>query len=152
MKTIVKAGNHAQDILITRDFNLPVALLFRAHAEQDLVAKWMTTNVVYFEPQPFGKWRYETPGPDGSIVFTAQGLFHEFIKDQKITRTFEMLNAPFGVQLEFLEFKGITEVSSRLEMHIIYRTAEMRDQMLRLPFAQGLNMAHNRLQDVGEKL
>jgi hypothetical protein len=33
-------------------------------------------------------------------------------------------------------------------MHAIYESVELRDQMLKLPFAQGLNLAHNRLQDI----
>jgi hypothetical protein len=37
-------------------------------------------------------------------------------------------------------------------MHVIYESVEQRDQVLKLPFAQGINMAHNRLQDVAEKL
>jgi hypothetical protein len=37
-------------------------------------------------------------------------------------------------------------------MHVIYESAAQRDQLLKLPFAQGLNMAHNRLQEMGAKL
>jgi hypothetical protein len=63
-----------------------------------------------------------------------------------------MENTPFDAQLEFLEFEKLTESTSKLTMHIIYRSLALRDQMLRMPFAQGLNMAHNRLQDVVSKL
>jgi len=37
-------------------------------------------------------------------------------------------------------------------MHVIYESAALRDQVLKLPFAQGINMAHNRLQEVVSKL
>jgi hypothetical protein len=37
-------------------------------------------------------------------------------------------------------------------MHVIYESVAQRDQVLQLPFAQGINMAHNRLQDVVSKL
>jgi hypothetical protein len=37
-------------------------------------------------------------------------------------------------------------------MHIVYKSVALRDQMLQLPFAQGINWAHNRLQDVVTKL
>jgi hypothetical protein len=33
-------------------------------------------------------------------------------------------------------------------MHVIYETGAQRDQVLKLPFAQGINMAHNRLQEI----
>lgn len=63
-----------------------------------------------------------------------------------------MENAPFGVQLEFLEFEKLTDATSKLNMHVIYESVTQRDQVLQLPFAQGINMAHNRLQDVASKL
>jgi hypothetical protein len=37
-------------------------------------------------------------------------------------------------------------------MQIVYKSGAHRDQMLKLPFVQGLNMAHNRLQEVVTKL
>jgi hypothetical protein len=63
-----------------------------------------------------------------------------------------MENTPFGVQLEFLEFDRLTDDTSKLNMHIVFRSVELRDQLLQLPFAQGINMAHNRLQDIVSKL
>jgi hypothetical protein len=63
-----------------------------------------------------------------------------------------MENSPFGVQLEFLEFEQLTDDISKLNMHVIYRSVELRDQMLKLPFEYGINMAHNRIQDILNKL
>jgi hypothetical protein len=59
-----------------------------------------------------------------------------------------MENAPFGVQLEVYEFEPLTNDTSKLNIHVIYESVELRDQLLKLPFAQGLNMAHNRLQEI----
>jgi len=63
-----------------------------------------------------------------------------------------MEHTPFGVQLEFYEFEQLTEDTSKLSMRVIYESGEKRDQVLKLPFAQGINMAHNRLQDIVSKL
>jgi hypothetical protein len=63
-----------------------------------------------------------------------------------------MENTPFGVQLEFYEFEQLTDNSSKLNMHVIYESVAHRDQVLQLPFAQGINMAHNRIQDLVGKL
>ena len=80
------------------------------------------------------------------------GTIHEVDMNRKITRTFEMENTPFEVQLEFLEFEKLTVDTSKLTMHIVYRSVVLRDQMLKLPFVQGINMAHSRLQEVVYKL
>jgi len=63
-----------------------------------------------------------------------------------------MENTPFGVKLEFLEFEKLTDDTSTLNMHIVYRSIAHRDQMLQIGMAQGMNMAHNRLQDIVSKL
>lgn len=151
-KTKVDAQEGKQDLTITREFELPVGLLFKAHTEADLVAEWMGTKVVKLEARSHGGWQFETSDPQGNLAFKAHGVIHDFVLDRKITRTFEMEHAPFGVQLEFLEFERLTEDTSRLSIHIVYESVDRRDQMLRLPFAQGINMAHNRLQDVVGKL
>jgi hypothetical protein len=63
-----------------------------------------------------------------------------------------MERTPFGVQLEFLEFEKLSDDTSKLTMQVIYRSAAVRDQLLQLPFAQGINMAHERIQDIAGKL
>ncbi|WP_264530060.1 SRPBCC domain-containing protein [Flavobacterium sp. N502540] len=146
-KTKITAEEGQQDLLITREFDLPLKLLFMAYTEPEIVEQWMGTKVIQLENKKYGSWQFETSDPKGNVVFKANGVVHEFFPEQKITRTFEMENSPFPVQLEFLEFEAITEETSQLKMHIIYRSAALRDQMLKLPFAQGINMAHNRLQE-----
>lgn len=151
-KTRVTAEEGKQDLVITRDFDLPVALLFKAYAESEMVSQWMGTNVLKLESQPEGAYRFETKDQNGNVVFAAGGVIHTFLPDKRIVRTFEMDNVPFGVQLEVLDFEKLTEDTSRLQMHAIYESVAQRDQVLRLPFKQGVNMAHNRLQEVVGKL
>ena len=151
-KTKIHAEEGKQDLLITREFDLPLELLFKAHAEPEIVEQWMGTKVLKMETKKHGGWQFETSDPKGNVVFRANGVIHEFVENRKIIRTFEMENAPFEVQLEFLEFEKLTDDTSKLIMHVVYRSVALRDQILKLPFAQGINMAHNRLQDVVSKL
>lgn len=147
LKTKVDAEAGKQDLLITREFDLPLELLFKAHVEPEIVEQWMGTKVLKLEARKHGGWQYETTDPKGN-KHGFNGVFHEFVANQKITRTFEMENGSFGVQLEFLEFVKLTDNTSKLTMHVIYRSGALRDQMLQLPFRQGINMAHNRLQEI----
>ena len=59
-----------------------------------------------------------------------------------------MNNLLTGVRLEFLEFESITTNTSKLTMHMIYQSEKHRADQLKLPFANGLNMAHDRLQEL----
>ncbi|WP_298717810.1 SRPBCC domain-containing protein [Chitinophaga sp.] len=151
-KTKLSAEEGKQEVIITRDFELPLELLFKAYEEPEIVEQWMGTRVMKLENRAHGGWRFQTSDPQGNVVFSANGVYHEFVPNKKITRTFEMENTPFPVQLEYLEFEGLSEQASRLVMKIVYKSVEDRDQMLKLPFAQGINMAHNKLQEVVNKL
>lgn len=146
-KTNIHAEDGKQELVITREFELPLNLLFKAYQQPELIEQWMGTRVLKLENKKHGCYQFETTDPAGN-KHRFNGTYHEFIPDQKIVRTFEMENTPFDVQLEFLEFKSLTSHTSNLTMHIIYRSVALRDQMLRLPFAQGINMAHNRIQEI----
>jgi len=152
LKTKINAEDGRQELLIIREFDLPVELLFKAYEDPEIVAQWMGTKVLKLENKNHGGYQFETSDPHGNVVFRANGTIHEFTPNQQITRTFEMENTPFPVQLEFLSFEKLSDQKSRLQMHIIYKSAAHRDQLLQLPFAQGLNMAHNRLQAIVDKL
>ena len=147
-KTKIHAEDGRQDLVITREFDLPLELLFRAHAEPEIVQQWMGTKVLKLESKKHGSYQFETTDAQGNVLFKAGGVIHEFSPNRKITRTFEMENAPFGVQLEVHEFERLTDDTSKLSMHVIYESGALRDQVLKLPFTQGINMAHNRLQEV----
>jgi uncharacterized protein YndB with AHSA1/START domain len=150
-KTKIEADDSKQELRITRDFDLPLELLFKAYAEPDLVEQWMGTKVLKLESQPHGSYQFETTDPKGN-KYRFHGVVHEFIPNRKITRTFEMTNMPLGVQLELYAFESVTDETSKLRVHLIYESVAQRDQMLKMGMTQGINMAHNRLQDVVGKL
>lgn len=157
LKTRIIAEEGKHDLIITRDFELPVELLFTAHVDPEIFEQWMTheygtTKVVKLEGRRHGGWHFQNINSQGVIVFQAYGVFHDFIINKKIVRTFEMENSPFDAQLEFLDFESLGEDQSRLTINSVYRSGKLRDEMLKLPFQQGLNMAHNRLQNVVSKL
>lgn len=147
-KTKVDAEKGRQDLTITREFDLPVELLFRAYIEPEIVEQWMNTKVLKLESKKHGSYHIETKGPDGNVAFRANGAIHEFLPNKRIVRTFEMEGMPFGVQLEFYDFEALTDNISKLTMHVIYETNDKRDQVLKMPFAVGINMAHNRIEEI----
>ncbi|MFB2118858.1 SRPBCC domain-containing protein [Parapedobacter sp. 2B3] len=146
-RTKINAEEGKQELTITREFDLPLALLFKAYEEPEFIEQWMGTKVLKLENRKHGSYVFET-SHQGNVMFRANGTIHEFIPEQTIIRTFEMENAAIGVQLEFLEFEKLTEQTSRLTMQVIYRSVEHRAVQLKMPFAYGLNMAHDQLQEV----
>ena len=129
---------------------MPLELLFKAYEDPEIIEQWRVQSAET-RNRKHGGYQFETSDPHGN-KHRFNGVIHEFSPNQKITRTFEMENTPFEVQLEFLEFEKLADETSRLNMHVVYRSVALRDQMLQLPFAQGINMAHNRLQEIVSKL
>ncbi len=156
-KTKIVAEEGKQELVITREFDLPLELLFKAHEDPELFVQWMsnphtTAKAVKFEAKSHGSFQLEAIDTKGNVVFRSNGVFHEFLPNKKIIRTFEMENTPFPVQLEFLTFEKLTEHTSKLTAQIIFQSIEYRNQLMQLPFAQGINMAHDRLQEIISKL
>src|SRR6476469_9187128 len=101
-KTKINAEEGRQEMLITREFDLPVDLLFKAFVEPELVEQWMGTKVLKLESRKHGGYQFVTTDPKGN-KYGFNGVIHEFVENKKITKTFEMENTPFGVQLEIYE-------------------------------------------------
>lgn len=156
-KTKVSAEDGKQELFITREFDLPLDLVFRAFSEPAIIEQWMSNpysnaRLLKFEAKKQGAYQLETTDAQGKITFRANGVIHEFDPGIKITRTFEMEGTPYGVQLEVYKFEKLSDDTSRLIMHVIYESVAQRDDVLKLPFAKGINMAHDRLQEILGKL
>ncbi|ANW95804.1 ATPase [Wenyingzhuangia fucanilytica] len=144
-KTKINALEGKQELTITREFDLPVELVYKAYTEAEFVAEWMGTNVLKLENKNHGSYAFET-SHEGNVMFKANGTIHKIVPNQEIVRTFEMENMSIGVQLEFLNFEKVTEDKSMLTIQIIYKSEKHRAEQLKLPFAYGLNMAHDKLE------
>ena len=149
-KTKITAEDDKQELVITREFDLPVALLFKAYTLPEIVEEWMGTKVLKLENNRHGSYAFETTDPLGN-KHRFNGVIHEFSPNEKITRTFEIENSALAVQLEFFAFEPLTERTSRLTMHIIFKSVAFRDQMLKMGMPRGISMAHDRLQVAAQK-
>src|SRR5688500_19139622 len=94
-KTKIEAEDGKQDLVITRDFDLPLELLFKAYVEPEIVEQWMGTKVLKLENKRHGSYQFETTDHRGN-KHGFNGEIHEFNPNQKIKRTFEMKNTPFA--------------------------------------------------------
>jgi len=146
-KTQIHAEDGKQELTITREFDLPLELLFKAYEEAEIVEQWMGTKVLKLENKKHGSYQFETTDLMGN-KHGFHGTIHAFIPGRQIVRTFEMENAAIGPQLEFLEFEKLSDTRSKLTMQVIYRSVEARAMQLEMPFAMGINMAHDRIQEI----
>ena len=66
LKTKIKAEDGKQELAITREFDLPVELLFKAHVEPEILEQWMGTRVLKLEGKKHGSYQFETTDPKGN--------------------------------------------------------------------------------------
>ena len=86
LKTKVNAEEGRQELIITREFDLPVEWLFKAYIEPEIVEQWMGTKVLKLENKKHGSYQFETTDPTGN-KHGFNGTIHEIVSNQKITRT-----------------------------------------------------------------
>ncbi len=85
LKTKVHAEDGKLEILITREFDLPVDLLFQAYMEPEIVEQWMGTKVLKLENKNHGSYDFETIDPQGN-KYRFHGVIHEIVPNDRIVR------------------------------------------------------------------
>ena len=101
--TRVKVEPGKQELFITREFDAPRELVFKAFTDPDLVVKWfgprqLSTRIDRFEPGNGGSWRFVQADKSGN-EFSFHGVFHEETAPERRIRTFEFDGLPKKVTL-----------------------------------------------------
>ena len=153
LKTKVTAEDGKHDLLITREFDLPVELLFKAYVDPEIIVQWKTppnttAKILKSAMGKHGSFQMQITGADGNVMAVTHGVIHDLIPNQKIIRTFQVEGAPMGVQLEVYDFEKLSDETSRLNMHVIYETVAQRDMVFKGPASANMDMSFNRLQEL----
>lgn len=134
---------------IEREFAAPAALLFRAHTEPDLLARWLGPHryemiVDRYDVRDGGSYRYVHRGEDGT-EHGFRGVFHGPQTVEGMLQTFEYEGAPGHVSLESLRFD---EQAGRttIRIHAVYQSVEDRDAMIENGMEGGVNEGYERLE------
>lgn len=146
---VAEPGRH--DIIITRTFDAPRDLVFRAYTDPELASQWwgtdsLTTRIDKMDVKPGGLWRFVQQGRDGE-EFAFKGVYHDVTPSERIVQTFEWEGMPGHVSLETVvleEEDGQTKMTSTA----VYQTIEDRDGM----FASGMQEGATESLDSLERL
>lgn len=138
-------------VRLRREFDAPVASLFRCHAEPELFARWigphrLTTTIGDWEFRTGGRWSFEQH-EDGN-TFGFYGSFHEIRPDELIVQTFAFAGFPDGVSLERLTFTDLGGGRSRLDAASLVDSFEGRDAMISSGMESGIRDGYEKLDDL----
>lgn len=144
-----------REIVMTREFDAPRALVFQAHTSCEHLSRWWGPRkyeIVGCEIdfQPSGKWRIVHRGPDGE-EYPFRGEYREIVPPERIVWTFEFEGFPGNVSVETVtldEHDGKTTFTATS----VYDTAEQRDAMLQSGMEEGASETMERLDEYLEVL
>ncbi len=132
-KRTVTANAGEQSISFSREFEASAALVFEAHTDATLFARWTgprgtQLTMRKFDARTGGSWSYVIAGSSGEWGF--HGSFHEVTSPSRIVQTFEFEGEPGHPTLEVLTFTDIGDGRSRIDGLSVFLSIEDRDAML----------------------
>jgi len=153
-KTVIKAEPGKQELFITREFEAPRQLVFKAHTDPDLYARWvgprdLTMILETFEPVSGGRWRFIQKDKDGN-EFGFHGVNHDVTAPERLISTFEFEGLPESghVILETTKFEELPGNRTRVTTQSVYQSVEDRDGMIASGMESGVVEGHERLDEI----
>lgn len=152
-KTVVTAEPGKQEVIITREFDAPRELVFKAHIDPALYAQWLGPHgyemaLETFEPYSGGRYRYIHKDKDGN-EFGFHGCFHEISEDLMIqTFEFEGLPEKGHVTLDSMRLESLPGDRTRLTIQSLFRSVEDRDGMVQAGMEHGVREGYERLDEI----
>jgi uncharacterized protein YndB with AHSA1/START domain len=154
-QTSIEADPAMPVITITREFDAPVELVFRAHSEADLVAQWLgprshQMTIDQYDCRTGGAYRYHTDTEGGPVSF--YGSFHEVRPNERIVQTWTFDGYPDGVSLETMTFEDLGEGRSRIVSTSLVESLESRDAILASGMEGGVVEGYERMDELLARL
>ncbi len=156
-KTSIKAEPGKQEFFITREFDAPRELVFKAFTDPELYVQWLGPRrlamiLERFEPRNGGSWRYIHKDPAGN-EYGFHGVFHEVSPSLMIdTFEFEGLPEKGHVSLETARLEELPGGRARLTIQSVFQSVADRDGTVQPGMAEGVNDSHERLDELLERM
>ncbi len=157
-KTVLTAEPGKQEIFITREFEAPRELVFKAFVDPELYVQWLgprgfQMRLVTFEPRSGGRWRYihiDTEGREHGF----HGVNHEVKAPERLIDTFEYEGLPETghVALETVRFEALPGNRTRVTIQSVLQSVADRDNMIELGMERGVVEGNERLDELLAKM
>ena len=151
--TTITAEPGKQELFITREFDAPRELVFKAHTDPNLFVQWLgprglTTTLETFEPVSGGRWRFTQKDQDGN-EYAFHGVFHE-VSLERVIQTFEYEGLPESghVILDTMKLETLPNNRTKLTTQSVFQSVADRDGMVQSGMEYGVNEGFERLDEV----
>jgi uncharacterized protein YndB with AHSA1/START domain len=152
-KTVVTAEPGKQELFITREFDAPRDLLFKAHTDPDLYKQWvgphgMTMTIDKWDCRDGGEYQFTNERDGQAFVFF--GVNHEVHAPERIIGTFEWGGMPERghVIMGKTAFEELPGGRSRLVHQSVFFSVDDRDGMLNSGMERGVSDGYEKLDNL----
>jgi uncharacterized protein YndB with AHSA1/START domain len=152
-KMTVTAEPGKQELFITREFEAPRELVFKAYTDPELYVQWvgphgMTMSIEKWECREGGSYQF-THERDGH-KYSFFGVYHEVLKPERIIGTFEFDGLPERghVIMGTTKFEELPNGRSRLVHQSVFQSVSDRDGMLQSGMERGVNDGYEKLDEL----
>lgn len=140
-----------REILMTRTFDAPRELVFKAMTDPKAIPRWWgpgvyTTVVDTMDVRPGGAWRFLQQGKDGSR-HAFRGVYREVAPPERLVYTFEFEGMPGHISVETITFEPLAGNKTKMIDHMLFDNAEDRNGMLQSGMEEGATESMNRLEE-----
>ena len=153
-KTKVVAESGKQELFITREFDAPRELVFKAFIDPKLYVQWLgprrlKMKLERFEPKSGGAWRY-VHVDEGGNQYGFHGVNHEVLYPERLIDTFEFEGLPEKghVSLETARFEELPGERTRLTIQAVFQSVADRDGAVQSGMEQGISESFERLDEL----
>ena len=152
-KTTITAEPGKQELFITREFDAPRELVFKAHTDPKLYVQWLgprgyKMKLETFEPVSGGRYRYIHKDKDGN-EYGFNGTFHE-ISQERMIQTFEFEGLPERGHgsLDSMTLEELPGHRTKVTIHSVFQSVSDRDGMIQSGMERGVNEGYERLDEI----
>ncbi|MGD9560738.1 MAG: SRPBCC family protein [Pyrinomonadaceae bacterium] len=153
-KTEIKAEPGRQELFITREFEAPRDLVFKAYTDPEILVQWMGPRELKMRIEKNATaagepWRFIHSDPEGN-EYGFHGVCHEFLAPERLIRTFEFEGLPESghASLETAVFEELPGNRTRVTAQSVFKSVDDRDGMIAAGMERGVNEGFERLDEV----
>lgn len=143
-----------REIMMTRIFNAPRDLVWKAHTDPEMIARWWGRGnklvIERFEVERGGHWRFVEHSQEGVDGF--EGRFREVTPPERLVQTFEWDGMPGHVAVNSATFEDLGDGRTKVVTVALFHTTEERDGMVGSGMEVGLGESYAALDRLLETL
>ena len=152
-KTVVTAEPGKQELFITREFDAPRELVYRAHVDPDQYVQWvgpkdLEMSIQKLDARDGGTFEFTHKRNGNSYRFF--GSYHEVLENERIIGTFEFDGLPERghVIMGKTTFEELPNNRCRLTHQSVFFSVNDRDGMVQSGMERGVTEGYEKLDEL----